>query len=70
MKYDTPLGGPYERGAADAYYRRPYNPHCYVGANYSAPLIEADGMSVDELEAYDSGYKDQVKVLHFLYLSE
>lgn len=30
--YDTRHGGPFDRGAADNYYRRPFSPHCYAGA--------------------------------------
>ena len=37
--YDQRHGGPYDRGSADAYYHRPYNPHFYAGATYSSPRI-------------------------------
>jgi len=31
--YNTRHGGPYDRGAADAYYGRRFNPHWYDGTN-------------------------------------
>ena len=61
MTYNKRHGGPYDRGSADAYYGRVYNPHCFVGASYSTPLIEEAEMTVDALEAYYTGYHDQIK---------
>ena len=37
--YDTRHGSPYDRGSADAWYRRPFNPHYFVGDSYSTPRI-------------------------------
>ena len=30
--YDQRHGGPFDRGAADSYYHRPFDPHYYEGA--------------------------------------
>ena len=32
MEHDKRHGGPYDRGSADAYYRRDFDPHYYEGA--------------------------------------
>ena len=59
--YDQRHGGPYDRGAADAYYRRPYNPHFYTGATMQSLRIPRDNMTDAEIEAYGAGYDDQVQ---------
>ena len=35
MEINRRHGGPYDRGSADSYYRRPPRPHYFVGANLS-----------------------------------
>ena len=57
--YDQRHGGPYDRGAADAYYRRPYNPHFYPGDTYKGPRIPLEAMTDAEIAAYTAGYNDQ-----------
>ena len=59
MKYDTRHGGPYDRGSADAYYRRPYNPHYYVGSTSFSERIEKENMTVAEIAAYEAGYDEE-----------
>jgi len=56
--YGTRHGGPYDRGSADAWYRRPFNPHYYVGDTYSTPKIELAQMTSSEIAAYTVGYRD------------
>lgn len=56
-KYDTRHGGPYDRGSADSYYRRDYQPHYYVHDTYSSRRVEKDEMTPDEIEAYDAGWR-------------
>lgn len=54
-KYDQRHGGPFDRGAADSYYRRPFEPHYYVGATYSSERkVAAEG--TPEYEAYAAGW--------------
>ena len=36
---DKRHGGPYDRGRADSYYRRGYQPHFYHGASYVGERI-------------------------------
>ncbi len=52
-------GSPQDRGSADAYYQRPYDPHYYVGATYSSERVEKDNMTVGEIEAYCYGYGNE-----------
>lgn len=33
-------GGPYDRGSADYYYGRPFNPHYFKGATYASEEIK------------------------------
>ena len=51
-------GGPYDRGTADAYYGRGFQPHFYVGATYNSDMVDSDAMSVSELALYQEGYED------------
>lgn len=51
-------GGPYDRGRADSYYRRPFDPHYFVGDTYSSPRVSAADMSAAETAAYARGFAD------------
>ena len=51
-------GGPFDRGGADSWYRRPPSPHYYVGATYASERIDEDEMSLDEISDYWAGYED------------
>lgn len=59
MKYDTRHGGPYDRGSADAYYRRRFNPHYFKSGTYSSEKVEEANMTAEELEAYTAGYDEE-----------
>ena len=54
-------GGPYDRGAADAYYRRPFKPHYYKGDTYNSELVTEDDMTDEELLEYNTGFTEQVE---------
>ena len=56
--YDERHGGPYDRGTADSYYGRDYNPHYFVGDTYNSPKIELAQMTAQEIVAYTAGYTD------------
>ena len=56
--YDQRHGGPYDRGAADSYYGRDFNPHYFVGDVYQSPKIELEQMTAAEITAYTAGYRD------------
>ena len=51
-------GGPYDRGSADAWYERPFNPHYFVGDSYNSDKISRDKMTEDEIKAYSAGYEE------------
>lgn len=56
--YDQRHGGPYDRGSADAYYHRAYEPHYYRGATYSSELVPLANMTAEEITAYTAGYNN------------
>lgn len=53
--YDRRYGGPFDRGLADSYYRRPRDPHYYQGATYSSKRVVCLPGTL-EYEAYMAGY--------------
>jgi hypothetical protein len=70
MICDERHGGPYDRGTADSYYGRDYNPHYFVGDSYNSPRVELAQMSADEIIAYTAGYKDNELANNFKDLGE
>ena len=57
MTYDERHGGPYDRGTADFWYGREYDPHFFKGATYSTDKVELKDMTPAEITAYSKGYK-------------
>jgi hypothetical protein len=55
-EHDKRHQGPYDRGAADAYYGRKKNPHYYDSDKVGAKKIEHHQMKPHEIEAYHAGY--------------
>lgn len=49
-------GGAFDRGGADSYYMRPFEPHYYKGSSYSTDRVEMTDMTVEEIVAYTIGY--------------
>ena len=58
---NTRHGGAYDRGSADAYYRRPARPHYYTQATYQSVRIGEDQMTPDEIADYYAGYDDAME---------
>jgi len=56
VEYDDRHGGAFDRGSADAYYRRPRKPHYYVGSTRVSPKISEKNMTEAEKSAYHAGY--------------
>jgi hypothetical protein len=56
--YDQRHGGPYDRGSADSYYGRLFDPHYYVEGTGTSPRVELAGMTAEEITAYTAGYRD------------
>ena len=51
-------GSPYDRGAADSYYRRSTNPHYWPEGTGRGRTIEEKHMTYAEVRAYFMGYDD------------
>lgn len=50
-------GSLYDRGSADAYYRRHYDPHWYPGGTYKGEKIV--NLTSEEIEEYRKGFQYQ-----------
>ena len=59
MNYDKRHGGPYDRGSADAYYGRSYEPHFFTGDTYNSDKVELKDMTAEEIVAYTAGYNEE-----------
>jgi hypothetical protein len=57
-KFDTRHGGPFDRGGADYWYNRGYDPHYYTGGTYTSERVTRDDMTAEELAAYRAGYEE------------
>jgi hypothetical protein len=56
--YDARHGGPYDRGSADSYYSRGFNPHYFEGDTAITPRVEMAQMTAAEITAYTAGFND------------
>ena len=56
MEYDKRHGGPWDRGAADSYYHREFDPHYYPNGTYNDPRVQLAEMTAEEITAYSAGY--------------
>ena len=54
--YNARHGGPFDRGIADSYYHRPFNPHYFTGESFNSTMIELVDMSAKEIVDYTAGY--------------
>jgi len=70
MICDERHGGPYDRGTADSYYGRDYNPHYFVGDSYNSPRVDLAQMTAYELVAYTAGFRDNELANNHKYLGE
>lgn len=52
-------GSPQDRGSADAYYGRPFNPHYYVGGTGTSERVKYEDMTENEIKAYVHGYMNE-----------
>jgi len=52
-------GSPRDRGSADRYYGRPFNPHWYPEGTYKGQRIELQDMTADEIVAYTKGFNEE-----------
>jgi|TARA_R110002072_G_scaffold174683_1_gene330189 hypothetical protein len=56
MDWDKRHGGPYDRGGADSWYQRGYDPHYYTGESITSLRYDIDSMTAEEITAYTAGY--------------
>ena len=54
--YDTRHGGPWDRGSADSWYSRPFEPHYFVEGTHTSTRVEQAAMTTEEIRAYSAGY--------------
>jgi len=65
METNKRHGGAYDRGAADSYYRRGFNPHYFKGKTYLSDKVELEDMTAEEIVAYTMGYNDNERSGNF-----
>ena len=53
-------GSPADRGSADAYYGRDYDPHHWPLGTYVGDRVEMKDMTPDEIVLYSTAYRDAV----------
>jgi len=63
--YDTTHGGPYDRGGADSYYGRDFDPHYWPQGTQKGARVEMKDMTPLEITAYTKGYNDNEADGHF-----
>jgi len=56
--YDDVHGGPYDRGGADSYYGRAFDPHYWPQGTQKGARVEMKDMTPLEITAYTKGYND------------
>jgi hypothetical protein len=52
-------GSPQDRGGADRYYGRPYEPHYYKGHTYQSERVTEEFMTTAQIEEYRYGYENE-----------
>ena len=65
MEIDMRHGGPYDRGAADSYYRRPRRPHFFTDATYNSDEIVEQFMTKQQIAEYNLGFDDNEAAANF-----
>lgn len=56
-------GGPFDRGSADSYYGRRWNPHYFIEGSYTSPMVSEEEMTEEEIQAYAAGYEYNQEVV-------
>ena len=57
---DDEHGSPHDRGGADKYYGRSFNPHKYPNGTYNGDPVT--NLNAEEIEAYKRGYNSQTSL--------
>ena len=51
------MKGPHDRGTADFWYNRPFDPHYFVGGSFQSDRVDLPKMNPEEITAYTVGYR-------------
>jgi hypothetical protein len=57
-KHNERHGGAYDRGRADFWYGRPFEPHYFTSGTGTSDKVTFADMTPQEIEAYRDGYDD------------
>jgi len=55
-RFDQRHGGPFDRGSADSWYSRPFDPHYYREGTGASERVDLADMTAEEIVAYTAGY--------------
>jgi len=55
-RFDQRHGGPFDRGSADSWYSRPFDPHYYREGTGTSERVDLADMTAEEIVAYTAGY--------------
>ena len=58
LQYDQRHGGPWDRGTADSYYGREFDPHYWPEGTHKGTRVEMKDMTPEEIVAYTKGFND------------
>lgn len=58
MGYDTRHGGAYDRGSADSYYSRTFDPHYYEADTGNSDRVAMKDMTAEQITAYTKGFNN------------
>ena len=61
MTYDKRHGGPFDRGGADYWYGRGFDPHYYTGDSVVTDRVELKDMTPAQIAEYTAGYREMEK---------
>ena len=59
QSFSTKHGSPMDRGSADRYYGRSFNPHWYPDGTGKGQRIALQDMTAEEIVAYTKGYNEE-----------
>lgn len=57
--FEAKHGSPMDRGSADRYYGRPFDPHYWPEGSYIGERVEMADMTVDQINKYTYGYNNE-----------
>lgn len=58
-------GSPFDRGAADSYYRREYDPHYWPEGTYKGDRVDNCDMTKEQKAEYFAGHRYNESLGHF-----